>query len=135
MEKPTSENLVELFFSKLKTSTNPGVVLAQFYGALMEVDIGKSEVIGFNRLIKIWGRNQVFLSIIDISKHEPFTDFPYAFFHKILSNRFERANNGEINSGSFQDLNKIIEQIEKEIPKVKKIDPEKSSRFLSEREG
>ena len=46
----TSESLAELFFAKLKTAQNSGVVLAQFYGALMGIEVGRSEIINFSKL-------------------------------------------------------------------------------------
>ncbi len=133
MEKSTSENLAELFFSKLKTSQTPGVILAQFYGALFNVEYGKSEIIKLSKLTKVFGRNSVFFAIIDLTKGSDFTEFPYGLIHYICRTKLERNLGAEVTSASFDSLDRSITEAKKEILKVRKIDPEKAGKLLDER--
>jgi len=130
----TAESLADLFFSKLKVATNAGVVLAQFYGAMLNVEVGRSEIIGLNRLIKIFGRTSVFFAIIDISrKGSPFAEFPYGLLYKICKDKFESSSEAEMSIYAYDNLDRMITEAQKEILRVKKIDPEKASKFLDER--
>lgn len=118
-----AEGLAELFFARLKTTTNPGVVLAQFYGALLNVDYGRSDIISFNRLIKIFGKSIVFFTIIDISRKETFTEFPYGLIFKICKDKLEAILQTEISLSSLYSLDSRINIMEKEISKTKIINP------------
>lgn len=129
----TAESLAELFYARLRTSTNPGLVLSQFYAALLSKDIGRSEIMKFNVLVKIFGKSTVFFAIIDISRNDTITDFPYGLLFKICKDRLESTLHTEITSSSFDSLERLINETQKDISKVKKIDPEKASKFLDDR--
>lgn len=130
MPDNTSESLAELYFAKLKSSTNPGVVLAQFYSALTGKEVGKSEIMRFNMLLKVFGKSTVFFSIIDTSRVETITEFPYGLLYKICKDRLEATLHVEMTSASSDNLDRKITKTMEEILKVKKLDPEKFSKFL-----
>lgn len=121
----TVENLAELFFSKLNSSPNAGVVLAQFYGALTGVQVGRSEIISFSKLSKVFGRTSVFFSIIDVSRKESFTEFPYGLLHTICKNKLEKTLQSDIDITGQHSLERKITDTNKEILKTKKVDPDK----------
>jgi hypothetical protein len=124
------ENLAELFFSKLKTAPNPGVVLAQFYGALTGKEVGRTEIIGMNRLVKTFGRNSVFFSVIDVSRLKDITDFPYGYIFAICRTKLQKASEADLSAASMQSLARLVTSIEEEVSKVKKIDLEKAGKYL-----
>lgn len=126
----SAENLAELFFAKLKTTSNAGVVLAQFYGALLNTDVGRSEVIMLNKLVKLFGKNSVFFSIIDISRKESFPEFPYGLLFKICKTKLETTTQADVAMSSRDNLERMITETLKEILKVKKIDPDRASKYL-----
>jgi hypothetical protein len=124
------ENLAELFFSRLKTAPNPGVVLAQFYGNIMGLEVGRSEIIMFSKLVKIFGKSSVFFSIIDASRIETPTEFPYGLLFKICKTKLEKLLESDMALTSMYSLERKITELEKEILKTKAIDPEKANKYL-----
>lgn len=131
----TAENIAELAYSRLKTSSNAGMVLSQLYSSLFGVDVGRSELIKFNLLVKKFGRTSVFFAVLAVSrKEEPFKEFPYGLLHKICMDRLEMDLQVGISTSSYESLDRLINETEKEMLRVKKIDPEKASRFLQEDE-
>lgn len=129
------DSLGEIFYARLSTSTNPGVVLSQFYKALLNAEVGRSEIIKFNMLVKIFGKTSVFFAIIDISRRESFPEFPYGLLFKICKDRLEATlTDTEITSTAYQSLERRINEIQKDILNTKKIDPEKvSAKYLDDK--
>jgi hypothetical protein len=128
----STENITELFFSKLKTAPNAGVVLAQFYGTVMGLEVGRSEIIKLNKLTKLFGKTSVFFAIVDVSRIETPTEFPYGLLFKICKTKLERVVEIEMSTPSMYSLDKRIADLEKELAKVKKIDPDKAGKYLGE---
>lgn len=124
------ENIAEMFFSKLKVSQTPGVLLAQFYGAITAKEVGRFEVGALNRLIKIYGRSSVFFSIIDASRLKDLTDFPVQYIHAVCKAKLQKMSEADSTVASMISLDKRIEDIENELAKVKRIDPEKATKYL-----
>lgn len=125
-----SEGLADLFYDKLRTTTNAGVTLAQFYSAITGKPVGKSEMIKFNMLVKIFGKSSPFFAIIEVSRKENLDDFPYGLLFTICKNRLEASLEAEMTVSSFAKLDRTITEIQKMIPKIKEIDPDKASKFL-----
>lgn len=115
------ENIVEKYYNDLGTTTNAGLLLARFYGELTSKVIGKAEVILFNRLIRVFGRFTVFFSILDYSSKRELlaTEDLYPYLYAICRDRFEKQNEVSYSS-STTNLNKVAENIEKEINKMNK---------------
>lgn len=132
MTSVTNENLAELFYAKLKTSANPGVVLAQFYGALLDKSVGRQEIIKMNMLVKLFGRNNTFFSIIDSSRADIGDEFPFGLLYKICKNRLEAAIQSDSSLSSFDSLDKKIAKAVEEIAKVKAVDGKRLEKLLSQ---
>jgi hypothetical protein len=124
------ENLAELFFSRLKTAPNPGVVLAQFYGNVMGLEVGRSEIIMFSKLVKMFGKSSVFFSVIDVSRIETPTEFPYGLLFKICKTKLEKSLESDMALTSMYSLERKISDLQKEVAKTKKIDPDKATKYL-----
>jgi hypothetical protein len=124
------ENVVELYFSKLKTAQNPGVILAQFYNSVMGVEVGRSEIILFSKLVKLWGRTAVFFAVVDISRIDTPKEFPYGLLHHICKTKLEKSTEADLALTSFFSLERKITDLQKEMSSIKKIDPDKASKYL-----
>jgi hypothetical protein len=62
-----SEGLVNIYFKRLivDNEPNPGKILSQFFWELFEVAPKVQDIILFNKLIKLFGREIVFEVVID----------------------------------------------------------------------
>lgn len=109
------ENTSEFYYEKLKKAENPGVILATFYCALYGVDVGKSEIIMFNRLLRTFGRFTIFFSILDVAGSKPTKmESPYAYIYEVCKRRFESAHIDTV-AQSRRLLDKFIESLDEEI--------------------
>lgn len=115
------ENSAQFFYEKLRTTTNPGLLLAQFYGEQTSKVIGRSEVIACNRLIKTFGRFSLFFAILDVTRNpeEIYGNDIYPLLYAVCKNRFEREFH-DTSSVSSEDLSKTLKTIEKAIEQTKK---------------
>jgi hypothetical protein len=116
MEK---ENIAEFYYAKLKDTTNPGLTLATFYQELLGRTITKSEIIMYNRLIKVFGRFTVFLATLDLVNVQNLTDVPYGLLFKICKDRIEKLSQNDITTASSTDLSRDIASMEREQEKMK----------------
>lgn len=115
------ENSSEFYYSKLKSHEKPGVWLATFYCQLYNIDITRSEIMLFNRLLKMFDRFLIFNSIMDMfgSKPERIED-PYSYLFAICQRRFETVYT-DSTLQSRRSLDKYIEAIDEEIERNKKV--------------
>jgi len=60
------ENIAETYLDRLKDETNPGALLARFYAELYSQPYNPQLIILINRLIKVYGRETTFYSILSI---------------------------------------------------------------------
>lgn len=119
IERNLMENSAEFYYEKLKTSLSPGAVIAALYVSNYGGDVGRSEIIMFNKLIKMFGRFTVFFSVIDmIGSMENKPEQPYPYIYTICKRKFEMAH-GEANTQSREPLSKYIQDIDKQIEKAK----------------
>lgn len=112
------ENIAELYYEKLKVTTNAGLVLAHFFTEITGKDAGRSEIIMINRLLKLFNRFTVYFSIMDLSKSEILEGNLYPLLYTICRNRFERIHEGEM-SPAFQSLEREVNKLEKQIERMK----------------
>jgi hypothetical protein len=126
----SQENLAELFFSRLKIAPIPGVVLAQFYGALTKKEVGRSEIIMLGKLCKLYGRNSVFFSIIDVARLDNLDEFPYGYINKVCKVKLEKSMESDMAMTAMFSLERRITDIEKEIANTKRLDISKVSKYL-----
>lgn len=115
-----SENLSDLYYEKLTTQNNPGVVLAQFYGQVFGVEVSRNDFIMFNRLLNLYGRFIVFFTILDMTsvKDLNLSDSPYQLLSYFAKRRLEQKYGVVVIEG--QDLNKMASTLESKIEKQKK---------------
>jgi hypothetical protein len=114
-----SENSAEFYYEKLVNSTNPGLVLAQFFGNIFDRPISRVEVILFNRLLKVYGRFVVYFSILDLTS---MTDLDFNNLYGILSYFAKKRLDQKYGIVLVEnnDLNKFASSIAKQIEKQKK---------------
>lgn len=113
------ENIVDLYYEKLHSTTNPGLVLAQFFGSVFDRTITRSEIILFNRLLKVYGRFIVFFTVLDMSSMNDINfDSLYPLLSYFAKKRLDQKF-GVVMMES-QDLNKVANSLEKQIEKQKK---------------
>lgn len=114
------ENISEFYYEKLKSTTSPGVVLAQFYKDSLEREVGRSEIIMLNKLIKMFGRFSVFFAIMNLVNVSKLgEDFPYGLIFKICKDAIEKKSAVEYEAASSKDLTKDIDKMEEAMNKVK----------------
>jgi hypothetical protein len=84
------EEISKIYLDELRKASNPGVVLAKMYCELYTIsDLGKFIKI-FNRLLKLYGRENIFLSILDTYDVTDFkSDNPYALLTYFMKKRLE----------------------------------------------
>lgn len=115
------ENLADLYYEKLSTSTNAGLTLAQFYCELFSITITKAEVILFNRLLKLFGRYTVYFAILDLYGYEEANlDNVYGLLSYYCKKRVEAKNGPVLTQDPYVNLNSRIEKIGKQIESQKK---------------
>ena len=113
------ENSAEFYYEKLKTSISPGAIVAALYCSSYNIEVGRSQIIMFNRLIKMFGRFTVYFSVIDmLGSMQEAPDEPYPYIYTICKRKFE-ASHGEFNSQSRESLDKFIADLDKQIEKQK----------------
>ena len=113
------ENIAELYYERLNNTTSVGSVLTRFMCELIDREPSKSYVIQLNRLVKIFGRFNVYFSIIDMSNVRDLGDNFYPLLYTICRNRFEKSHSGDT-VVQFTSLSKEINEIEKGIERTKK---------------
>lgn len=114
------ENSSEFFYEKLKTAEKPGTILATMYCLLYEIPVTKSEIIMFNKLIKVFGRFTVFFAIIDASgSYEDRIEKPYPLLYTICKRKFE-ASHPDATIQSRESLEPFIADLDKSIAKMQK---------------
>jgi hypothetical protein len=114
-----SENSADLYYERLSNSTNPGLVLAQFFGNVFDRTISRSEVILFNRLLKIYGRFIVYFTILDMSSMSELNfDNLYPLLSYFAKKRLDQKYG--IIMVESQNLDKLANTYEKAIEKQKK---------------
>jgi hypothetical protein len=115
-----AENVSEFYYEQLKDTTNPALVLSRLFGALFNRDYGRSEVILFNRLLKIYGRFTVYFSLLDMtSMTEINFDNIYGLISYFAKKRIEQKYG--ILVIETRSLDKEVGTLEKLIAKQKKI--------------
>jgi hypothetical protein len=115
------ENLSEFYYEQLKDTTNPALVLCRFYDELFSKHHGKSEIIMFNRLLKLYGRFTVYFALLDVATMSEvnFDNGIFGLLSYMAKKRIEVKYGVNINEA--KDLNREATSIEKLISKQKKV--------------
>lgn len=64
MEK---ENITNDYYKRLVLTKNPGYVLNEMYSEIFETQLTDTNTIMFSRLVKLYGRENVFFALLDIT--------------------------------------------------------------------
>jgi hypothetical protein len=114
------ENAAEFFYEQLSTTTNPALVLSRFYGEVFDRQYGRSEVIMFNRLLKLYSKFTIYFSILDMTSMDNinFESGTFGLLSYFCKKRLEQKI-GESTYNNLIDLEKEITKLEKLIEKQK----------------
>jgi hypothetical protein len=114
------ENSSEYYYEKLKVSDKPGNILAAMFCSLYNIEITKSEIILFNRLLKVFSRSMIFFAVLDaVGSYTEKIENPYPLLYTICKRRFEAAH-GDSFIQAREDLKPFIASLDKSIEKQKK---------------
>jgi hypothetical protein len=109
------ENLAEYYFEKLPQDTNPGLLLAKFFCQVMETIVSKSEIIMFNRLVRLYGRTIPYFAILDVGGMDNVNmDNPFPLLAYFCKKRIEQKN-PEAYNGAYNNLDAKIERLQGQI--------------------
>lgn len=113
------ENSAEFYYEKLKGSLSPGAVISALYCSNYGIEISRTQIIMFNRLIKMFGRFTVFFAVIDLlgTKQEQ-PEEPYGYIYAICKRKFETAH-GEATTQAREPLDRFISDLDKQIKATK----------------
>jgi hypothetical protein len=113
------ENAAEFFYEQLSTTTNPALVLSRFYGEVFDREYSRSEVIMFNRLLRLYSKFTIYFSILDMTSMDNinFESGTFGLLSYFCKKRLEQKV-GE-SSSNLKSLDKEVNQLEKEIEKQK----------------
>jgi hypothetical protein len=107
------ENICAFYLEKLKTAEKPGMVLSEFFCRLFEVGFNSKLLVMLSKLLRLYGREAVFIAICDMYGVNDVTlDNPYPLLNYFIKKNMEGKTNMEnyINTSS----------IEKEITRLSK---------------
>jgi len=114
------ENNSEYYLIKLKETETPGKILAEFYCSLYNIIPTKSETMMCNRLVKAFGRFNVFYSILKMSGTYPEkVEEPSPLLYAICLGRFEKEYDDSVMQAR-ESLLSYVNGIDRDIERVKK---------------
>lgn len=112
------EGIAEHYWGLLVNSEVPSRVLTQFFSAVFDITPSK-EVYGImGKLVRLYGRRQVFMAILELTKVKNFN--PKESFYGLLNHILMQKLKKEDDSGfQSKDLQSDIERITREIEEVR----------------
>lgn len=109
------ENLSDKYWNQLHKTTEPMRVLHSFYMELFNRDHNRKDVAMFNKLLRIYNREEIFYTVLDIyDMKKPNLSSPYPLFATIIKNRMKKERGGN-NLASSRDLTADIRRKQKRI--------------------
>lgn len=114
-----ADNLAELYLERLNSEGNSGLVLAKFYCELFGLPLEKSKIIMFNKLVKLYSKDNLFFSILDcydVENLNPEKIYPLLVY--MCKKRIENKNN---KLSFIPNLSDKSETILNKIEKVKRL--------------
>lgn len=120
------ENLSEIYLNKLKEDQDPGLTLTKFYWALFNLDANVKDIPLFRKLVRIYGRDSVFMSLVEAGSMKNITlDSIYGLLRYLCNERV--AQKLEAIPNNSENLSKRVEELilsmEKKKRKLKIPDP------------
>lgn len=115
------EDSSNYYYNQLAKSDNPGVVLATFYCEQYNKKFTRSEVIMFNRLLRMFNRFLVFFATVDaIGSNPNGMENPYPYIFRICKTRFESSYQ-DSSIHARESLDKYLQKLDGEIEEFRKI--------------
>ncbi len=115
------ENLSDKYWNQLHKSQEPMRVLHSFYMELFDKEFSRKDVALFNKLLRIYGREEIFYTILDIhDMKKPNLYSPYNLFAAIIKNRLKKKR-GVDSLLSSKDLTADLRKKSKAIEEQKRI--------------
>jgi hypothetical protein len=113
------ENISEIYWSRLSSTNNPGPVLARFLGELLRISIDKSHIIMMNRLLRIYDRFLILLSVMDLENVKELNKEQslYPLLFTICRRRFEAKHSTSV-IVQYESLDREINSLNKQIEKM-----------------
>jgi hypothetical protein len=110
------EDLGNTYIQKVETADNPGAVLTKFYSELFDFPYDVRMIGQFNKLVKLYGRFTVFLSLMDMYDIQ---DLNHQKIFSLITYLCKRRFNTE-NSNAVSNMQDEIKEHEKRIKEAKK---------------
>ncbi len=112
----TEEDIVDHYFNSLKDSKHPGFLLTKFYCELFGISLSQYLVPQMEKLVRLYGRENVFFSILEISSNDNLNhDRIYNLLNFICKKRFEFSLNS-----TTKNLSTLVDETTQRINKLKK---------------
>jgi len=109
------ENIAEYYYELLPKDTNPGLLLAKFFCQVMETTVSKSEIITFNRLVRLYGRSIPYFAVLDVAGMSNVnTENPFPLLAYFCKKRIEQKS-PEVNGGAYVNLDNKIEKLAEQV--------------------
>lgn len=111
------EELVKYYYDDLQTAKQPGYVIARFFCEFFSLEFNTGYVKSFAKLVTLYGRNEVFRAVLDISAKLDVTalDNVYALIAYICRERLEKKPVKVNNS-----LQELVKEREERLHKLEK---------------
>jgi len=110
------EDLGNTYIEKVETADNPGSILTKFYSELFDMPYDVRMIGQFNKLVKLYGRFTVFLSLMDMYE---IPELNHQRIFSLITYLCKKRFNME-NSASASDMQDVIKEHEKRIRENKK---------------
>jgi hypothetical protein len=114
------EGLINIYYKKLiiENDSNPGKVIAKFFWELFEITPRTQDIIMFNKLVKLFGREIVFETVID-SFNISNVDFTKSLYPLYLAIAKRKIETKDANT-QYIDLSEYFKLVKEKIESIKK---------------
>lgn len=113
------ENIAEYYFKDLHTTTKPVPHLTAFICEVLGRPPTKGDYVKIGRLIKMYGRDSVFFSVLDIYDIELTTDDYYPLLVHLAKRRLE-VRNKQNSQPEMVNLSSEVRALEKQLKKIQR---------------
>jgi len=111
------EGLINIYLKKIITDNepNPGKILAKFFWELFEIAPRTQDIIMFNKLVKLFGREIVFETVVD-SYNIDGIDFSKSLYPLFLAIAKRKIGNDTTTSN---DLSEYFKSVKEKVENIK----------------
>lgn len=111
------ENLVDIYLEDLDKVKQPGLYLAKFMWEALEKPANRGDITKISRLVKLYGRLNVFAGILELLEVEKLDNNYYGLLVYFIKNKVLKSNKAQ-----SEDLTSYVDQIKKDIGKRKRVE-------------